>query len=145
MRPDIVACQELTAWNAEQAREFVESVLSPDGEIAWEARQQFDTITVSAFPILGWAPIDGNLVTLIDLPEERDLVLGESANAVVYCKKHADGPVIGQQWHAYRAVNITSLQDLAFLSRYLFGCCSILHDQRFFRGHHITDRGNIFV
>ena len=75
IRPDIVAFQELTAWNAEQAREFVESVLSPDGEIAWEARQQFDTITVSAFPILAWAPIDGNLVTLIDLPEERDLVL----------------------------------------------------------------------
>ncbi len=75
IQPDIVAFQELTFWTAEQTREFVESVLSPDGGVAWEARQQFDCITVSRFPILDWAPIDGNLVTYIDLPEARNLVL----------------------------------------------------------------------
>ncbi|MCP4201551.1 MAG: endonuclease/exonuclease/phosphatase family protein [bacterium] len=75
VQPDIVAFQELTTWNAEQARDFVESVLSPEGDIAWHARQQFDCVTVSKFPILNWAPIDDNLLTHIDLPQERDLVL----------------------------------------------------------------------
>ena len=52
------------------------SVLLADGNVAWEARQQFDCVTVSSFPILDWAPVDQNLVTLVDLPGAgRDLVL----------------------------------------------------------------------
>ncbi len=75
-RPDVIAFQELSAWSANQARDFVESVLSPEGEIAWEARQVFDCVTVSSLPILGWDSIDANLVTHIDLPgSSRDLAL----------------------------------------------------------------------
>ncbi len=72
-KPDVIAFQELEGWNASRAREFVEGVLGG----AWSAQQQFDVITVSRFPIVSWSPVDGNLVTHIDLPNRmgRDLVL----------------------------------------------------------------------
>jgi len=75
IRPDIVAFQELVDWTPEQTRSFVESVLTPNGGVSWDVRQQFDTVTVSSFPIVDWAPIDGNLVTRIELPAARNLVL----------------------------------------------------------------------
>ncbi|MFQ5528175.1 MAG: endonuclease/exonuclease/phosphatase family protein [Thermoanaerobaculia bacterium] len=76
IRPNVIAFQELTSWGPNQARDFVETVLSPNGDVAWEARQQFDCVTVSSFPILDWAPVDDNLATYIDLPGGgRNLVL----------------------------------------------------------------------
>lgn len=76
VRPDIVAFQELSFWTPNQARAFVEGILSPDGDVAWEAQRAEDCITVTSFPLVAAAAIDANLAARIDLPGDgRDLVL----------------------------------------------------------------------
>ena len=78
LRPDVINFQELVAWDAETTRDFVESVLPLPGGRRWEAAAAADCVTVSSYPILDSAPIDGNLVAHLDLPDletSRDLVV----------------------------------------------------------------------
>ena len=75
LEPDIVSFQEIRSWSVEQTRAFV-AELFPGRQ--WRAEGVNDCVTVSPYPILGAAPVDGNLVVHIDLPDamgRRDLVL----------------------------------------------------------------------
>lgn len=66
--PDVLCFQEVWAWTAEETRAFVASVLDPSPGEAWHASQHEDCVTVSRWPIADGAVLDGNLVSLIELP-----------------------------------------------------------------------------
>jgi len=79
-QPDVVNLQELYRWSAEQTRAWVAEVLpigptrrsaarSDPIEPRWYAAKNADCVTVSRFPITASAPLDGNLVVALDLPD----------------------------------------------------------------------------
>jgi len=90
-QPDIIAFQELYDMTAEEALTFVADALPlPEGE-SWVSAKNVDNITVSRFPILENANVGGNLVSYIDLPDDRsphELVL---FNAHTPCCANNDG------------------------------------------------------
>ncbi len=69
--PDIIAFQEIGAGPMRDTRERVKEILGGD----WYAARRKDCITVSRFPIAIIASVDGNLATLIDLPDQSDLLV----------------------------------------------------------------------
>lgn len=73
--PDVIAFQEVHRRTSEEAtREEVERWLGG----SWHSRRVRDCVTVSRFPITASASEDGNLLTLIDLPDAdcpRDLLV----------------------------------------------------------------------
>ncbi len=76
--PDILAFQSLTAWDAARTADFVASVLPAPAGGSWFSAGIADIVLVSAYPIVASAPVDSNLVALLDLPDaltEHDLVL----------------------------------------------------------------------
>lgn len=78
VEPDIVAFQEIYEWSAEGVRRLVVDALPLPDNRRWEAFRVEDTVTVSSYPIVSGAGIDGNQVVLIDLPNRKtrhDLVL----------------------------------------------------------------------
>ena len=90
LKPDIVCFQEVWLWDADETREFVANVLSPEGKMEWHVAKVEDCVTVSRWPIVSSAAVDGNLVSLVDLPAEisdADLVL---FNAHTPCCGHND-------------------------------------------------------
>jgi endonuclease/exonuclease/phosphatase family metal-dependent hydrolase len=90
LQPDVVNFQEVWLWDADKTREFVTSVLDPEGRMEWYAAKVEDCVTVSRWPIDHSAAVDGNLVSRIDLPagiSGGDLVL---FNAHTPCCGHND-------------------------------------------------------
>ena len=76
--PDVLNFNSLTLWDAEQTRRYVTEVLDHPDNGTWWAAGVADCVTVSAYPILAQAAVDGNLLLYVDLPDERashDLVL----------------------------------------------------------------------
>ena len=74
IRPDIITFQEVGVYSEEQVRRIVTDIL--EGEW-WSARKK-DVVTAGRYPIKQSGDIDGNLVTLFDLPAEifpRDLLV----------------------------------------------------------------------
>ena len=67
LNPDVIAFQEIGRKTSEkETRGQVEKWLG--GE--WYSGRRRDCVTVSRYPIVGAAAVDGNLAVLIDLPEE---------------------------------------------------------------------------
>ena len=79
IQPDILCFQELWYYNytAEETRQLVEQILPPGSGNHWYAAQQHDNVIVSRYPIVTQEAIDGNLATVIDLPQAlgEDLLL----------------------------------------------------------------------
>ena len=74
VRPDIITFQEVGVYSEEQVRRIVTDILGGEW---WTARKK-DVVTVGRYPIKQSGDIDGNLVTLFDLPAEifpRDLLV----------------------------------------------------------------------
>ncbi|MDP8236926.1 MAG: endonuclease/exonuclease/phosphatase family protein [Candidatus Erginobacter occultus] len=72
--PDVIAFQEIGAGTEEGTRGRVEEILGRD----WHSARRKGCITVSRFPILAAAAVDGNLATLLDLSregEEKEILL----------------------------------------------------------------------
>ncbi len=100
--PDVIAFQEVARKTSEEAtRGLVEEWLGG----GWHSRRVRDCVTVSRFPIVATASEDGNLLTLIDLPDAdypRDILIAN-------CHLPSGGK------HRARAEEISRL--LSFLDR----------------------------
>ncbi|MDX1501977.1 MAG: endonuclease/exonuclease/phosphatase family protein [Thermoanaerobaculia bacterium] len=73
--PDLIALQSLRDWGPAETLAFVEETLPPPDGRRWTAVGHADLVTLSTFPLLASAPVDGNLAVHVDLPADRDLVL----------------------------------------------------------------------
>jgi hypothetical protein len=87
LQPDIVNLQEVWLWDAEETKSFVTGILDPASQVDWYVAKVEDCVTVSRWPLVDSASVDDNLVSLIDLPFSRDLVL---FNAHTPCCGHND-------------------------------------------------------
>jgi len=88
LQPDVINFQEVWVWNAEETRNFVANTLKT---ASWHVAKVEDCVTVSRWPIRESAAVDGNLVCLINLPDERssaDLIV---FNAHTPCCGHNEG------------------------------------------------------
>ncbi len=99
LNPDVIAFQEIGAGTEGGTRGRVEEILGGD----WHSARRKGCITVSRFPILAAAAVDGNLATLLDLSRE-----GEEKEILLVNCHLPFGPK-----HAERAVEIANL--MAFL------------------------------
>jgi endonuclease/exonuclease/phosphatase family metal-dependent hydrolase len=90
LSPDLVNLQEVWLWDAEETKKFVTEILDPEKKTTWHVAKVEDCVTISRWPILETAAVDGNLISLIDLPENlssNNLVL---FNAHTPCCGHND-------------------------------------------------------
>jgi exonuclease III len=74
VRPDIITFQEVGVYSEEQVHQIVTDILGGEW---WSARKK-DVVTAGRYPIKNTGAINGNLVTLFDLPDEafsRDLLV----------------------------------------------------------------------
>lgn len=78
LQPDIINFQEVWDWNEADALRFLRSTLGLSEADKWFAAKVDDCLTLSRWPILERSQVDGNLIVLIDLPDnvsERNLVV----------------------------------------------------------------------
>ncbi len=80
VQPDIVAWQEVRTddWDNSDVLQFFNDNYPAPGGRSWSIGRNSDTVTISSWPILNVAPLSGNHVAHIDLPEavsEQNLIL----------------------------------------------------------------------